>query len=158
MCLRIYGPWLPISYYSAYAQRVHALNRTFIRKMSILDGSSLDMHIGLADRKRVNVVGIKVTKTVIDETVAGVVSSERTADRTSFSVVFSGRRQYSLAMGGATTFSLFQQFFLAKTAPSRALHLHAYTSPRPLPRGSRRNCGKFSVRRYMTGLMGESEG
>jgi hypothetical protein len=30
--------------------------------------------------------------------------------------------------------------------------------PRPLPRGSRRNGGKPSVRRYTTGLMGESEG
>ena len=45
------------------------------RRWSILDGPALDMHVGLANRKRVNVVRIKVTKTVIDEAVRGFVGT-----------------------------------------------------------------------------------
>ena len=45
------------------------------RRWSILDVPALDMHVGFANRKRVNVVRIKVTKTVIDEAVGGFVGA-----------------------------------------------------------------------------------
>jgi hypothetical protein len=41
--------------------------------MSILDGHALDMHIGLANCKWVNIIRIKVAKAVVDETVSGFV-------------------------------------------------------------------------------------
>jgi len=48
--------------------------------MSILDDPALDVHVGLANRKRVDVVGIKVTKTVIDEAVGGFVGADGIQD------------------------------------------------------------------------------
>jgi len=129
--------------------------------MSILDDPALDMRVGLANRKRVNAVVIKVTKAVIDEAVGGFVGAngvQNVLHRRVLGkapVIFGdGRRRHLLPV--------FQQFclFLAQTAcwdlqvarttwgdaPSRALQLHAFTSPRPLPRGNRRNGGRSSVR------------
>jgi len=42
---------------------------------SELDGPALDMHARLANRNQVNIVRIKVTKTVIDEAVGGFVGA-----------------------------------------------------------------------------------
>lgn len=41
--------------------------------MSILDGFAHNMHIRLANRERVDVIGFEVAKTVVDETVCGFV-------------------------------------------------------------------------------------
>jgi len=51
------------------------MGRSSGKAVRILDDPALDMHVGLANRKRINVVGIKVTKTVIDETVSGFVGA-----------------------------------------------------------------------------------
>jgi hypothetical protein len=46
----------------------------------ILDGSALDVHVRLANRKWVNIIRLEVTETVIDETVCGFVRAHGIKD------------------------------------------------------------------------------
>jgi len=50
------------------------------RRWSVLDVPALDMHVGLANRERVNVGRVKVTKTVIDEAVGRFVGANGIQD------------------------------------------------------------------------------
>src|SRR6266849_1352849 len=47
---------------------------------SILDGSAHNMHVGLANRKWVNVIRFEVTKTVVDETVCAFIRAHGVKD------------------------------------------------------------------------------
>jgi hypothetical protein len=46
------------------------------RQKNVLNGFALDMHVRFADGEGVNIVGLKVTKAVIDETVSSFVRAD----------------------------------------------------------------------------------
>ena len=136
----------------------------------LLDGSALDMHVELANRKWVNISRLEITKTVIDETVRGFVGAHGVKDvlyRRVFGktpVVFGDRRCChllpNLVQAGQVNYDrVITRDKDVRTiwgdGPVRAPQLRAYTSLRLPPRGNRRNDGKFSGRRYTTGLIGE---
>ena len=125
--------------------------------MNVLDGPALDVHVGLTNRKRVNIVGMKVTKAVIDEAVRGLVRADgiqNVLDRGVLSeapVIFgdSGRRHLLPVPGNIQQNAGVGPVNLRTTrggALARAPRLHAYTSARPPPRGDRRNDGRSSGR------------
>ena len=63
-----------------YKKRVSKIRDLSDDGMSILDGSALYMHVGLANRERINVIRFEVTKTVVDEAVCGFIRAHRVKD------------------------------------------------------------------------------
>lgn len=123
------------------------------KHVNILDGPAFDMHVGLANGKWVNIIRMKVTKTVIDEAVRGLVRADRIQNVLyrgvlgKAPVIFgdSGRRHLlpvPVIQQKAGVCPIISLRTTREGALSRAPRLRVYRSTRPPPRGDRRNDGK----------------
>jgi len=76
---------------------------------SVLDGPALDMHARLANCNQVNIVRIKVTKTVIDEAVGGFVGANSIQN-----VLYQVLRKAPVIFGDGGRYSLLPIIFLVQ--------------------------------------------